>query len=185
MRRITGMLMLAGLVCLVPVASADEKEKAPENPFLKAKVGEWVSYKMAMPAPLNQEIAIKQIVAKKTDDSVTIKVDMDFMGMKQSQEQKISLKDPYDPVKAMQQQGVKGDIKKGKTGEEKIKIGTKEYSCRWEESEVTAEVMGQKIASKIKVWTSKDVPLGGMVKMETEVMGIKMTMEMTGSGVEK
>src|SRR4051812_29517515 len=91
------LLGLAALVvCLAPVSrGADE-----ENPFKKAKVGDWASYTMKTTAMgVNIDAEMKTIVTAKDDKEVTIKTSlilnkMDIPG----QESKIDLTKPYDPT---------------------------------------------------------------------------------------
>ena len=79
-------------------------------------------------------------------------------------------------------------VEKGKEGKEKIKVGGKEYDATWTEYKMKAKAVGQDVATDLKVWMSKDVPMG-MVKMTMngDVAGqkIEMTMEMTETGNKK
>ncbi len=43
---------------------------------------------------------------------------------------------------------------------------------------MTTTANGAKHSAKAKTWSCKDVPLDGAVKIETEVNGQKMTMEL-------
>lgn len=74
-------------------------------------------------------------------------------------------------------------------GNETITVGGKSYSCRWAKVKVVATKPAP-IASTTKVWSSKSVPVTGLVKMESEsvmtiggnTMNTTMTMQLTGSG---
>jgi hypothetical protein len=117
---------------------------------------------------------------------------MNFNGMDlPGQEAKIDLTKPFDPL-AMQGQmpkDVEAKVEKTGEGKEKVKVGGKEFDATWTKAKVTAKAMGKEINSDFKVWTSKDVPAGGMVKMEMQTkvgdMTVAMNMELKDSGNAK
>lgn len=181
MKRLT---LIALVVCLAPAVRAQEVE----NPYKKAKVGDWVEYKMTA---AGQEVKTKMEVTAKSDKEVTVKTTATIGGRElPGQEMKIDLTKPYDPATPPNlPKEIEAKIEKVKDGKEKIKVGGKEYETTFQQLKVTAKVMGNEIASDTTIWRSKDVPLDGMVKMEgtTKIMGmeIKSVMELVGSGSKK
>jgi hypothetical protein len=185
--------------CLMPFLAADEtpaKKDKPtdkpaateENPFKKAKVGDYAEYKMTTSiGGLNIEGTIKNTVSEKTEKEATLKTTVTAGGQElPGQESKIDLSKPYDPNSTT---GLpKGDevkVEKISDGKEKIKIGGKEYDCTWEKSKIKGKANGVDLDAEVKVWTCKTVPLGGMVKMEMKSEVINMTMELTETGSKK
>jgi hypothetical protein len=134
------------------------------------------------------EGTVKMVVTAKDDKSVTMKATPTFNGMElPGQEQKIDLTKPYDPAAAGGQlpKGTDAKTKKVGEGKEKIKVGGKEYATTWMKIKVEAKVMGNEFKSDVKVWMSKDVPLGGVVKMEMKSNIADMTMELKEFGKGK
>ena len=174
--------------CLLALAAAPCASGADEeNPYKKAKVGDYATYKMNMKVG---DFAITgtmtSTVTAKTDKSATVKVVGKVNGMDiPAQEQKIDLTKPYDPTKSAVPPGTDAKVEKLKEGKEKIKAGGKEYDCKWETYKVTGKAMGIEMTSEVKVWQAKDLPLQ-LVKMEmnAEFAGMKMeiTMELSESG---
>jgi len=185
------MRILAGLVALfglVPTVSADDKV---EMPLKNAKLGEWVEYKLTAQG-VPQPITIRQTVSDRTDTDLTVKIETSMGGVKQPAKSKVlSLSKPYDPIKMLQDEAgpFKGEVRVGKTGTEDLKVNGKELKTTWTEAEMSGEIMGKKVTTKLKVWQTKDVPLSGMVKMDMKMdnMGAtsEMNMEFVGTGVEK
>jgi hypothetical protein len=177
-------LVLAAALLLAKGGLAGETE----NPFKKAKVGDWVSYQMSvvMSMGMTSSSTTKQTVTAKDEKEVTLQYETETEGRKHAQEIKISLDKPYDPtasVAGMPQ----AKVEKLAEGDESVTVGGKAYACHWIQMKVT---MGPGMVSASKVWICPDVPLGGTVKMES-VMDIKAgdtvmkttsTMEMTGAG---
>src|SRR6476469_9359459 len=94
------LLSVALVVCLAPVVHGADME----NPFKKAKKGDYAEYKMTTSTMgLNIDGNIKQTVVDKDDTEATIEVtgEVSFMGNKMAipaQKQKIDLTKPYDPT---------------------------------------------------------------------------------------
>jgi hypothetical protein len=187
--------------CLLPFVAADDtpaKKDKPtdkpaateENPFKKAKVGDYAEYKMTtMFGGLNFEGTAKNVVSEKTEKEATLKTtikagDQELPG----QESKIDLSKPYDPKStATLPKGDEVKVEKISDGKEKIKLGGKEYDCTWEKSKIKGKANGVDVDAEVKVWTCKTVPLGGMVKMEvkSELFNVSMELIETGSKKEK
>jgi predicted TIM-barrel fold metal-dependent hydrolase len=162
-----------------------------ENPYKKAKVGDYATYKMTTKVGgFNVEGTLTQTVTAKDDKEATIKVTVKANGMElPSQEQKIDLTKPFDPAKVGNNLPPGAQIEKLKDGTEKLKVGGKEYETKWETYKMKLNAMGMAFEADMKVWQTKDLALP-MVKMEmtAEVMNQKMEMvmelESSGSGKE-
>ncbi len=185
------LLPTAVLVALAPLVSLGQDKM--ENPYKNAKVGDYTTYKMTTGlGGKDIEITMKKIVSAKDDKEVTLKITTSFGGKEiPAQEQKIDLTKPLD-LASLAGQGMKkqqGTFEKTGEGKEKIKIGDKSYDCNWTAGKATIDAQGQKLETEVKVWTSKSVPLDGIVKMETKAnifnMQVNSQMELTGSGNEK
>ena len=171
-------LFACGLaLALAPWAAAADEE----NPYKKAKVGDYATYKMTTKiAGMSIDGTLTQSVTAKSDKELTVKVSGKVNGMDiPAQEQKIDLTKPYDPTKASLPPGTDAKVEKLKDGTEKIKAGGKTYDTKWESYKVKAKTGGQEFEAEIKAWMSKDVALL-VVKMEmsADILGMKMEMDM-------
>jgi hypothetical protein len=171
-------------VCLIPTAYAGDDE----NPFKKAKVGDYTEYKLTSTIMgTNVDGTTRMTVTAKDDKEATIEVTGKVRNMGTEvnippQKQKIDLTKPFDPT-SMANLPKGGDVKVEKgDAPEKIMAGGKQYECNWMKAASTFKVGDMSIQSDIKVWLSKDVPLSGIVKMELKSKLANMTMELTGSG---
>lgn len=157
-----------------------------DNPLKNAKVGEWIEYKMTNSMMAGMSTKMKQTVVAKDATSVTLRIDTEMMGQKQSTTTKIPLDQPYEPHKIGQPEGV--SITLLGTGTETITVGGKSYACTWSKAKVV--MAKEKTEMVSKVWVSKDAPLTGVVKSESDMstsqqgqnFSMKMFMELTGSG---
>lgn len=177
MRSVATAMLLA---CFVPIASAADEE----NPFKKTKVGDWVEYKTI---GTGFESKTKMTVIAKDDKEVTYEIAGTFTSAGKEmtaplQKQTIDLTKSYDAFASANAaaKGVKfenlGD------GKEKLKIGEKEYDTKWTKIKTTTTVGDVTVVSEFKYWFCKDVPLSGLVRMDTTTSGISTKMELTGSG---
>jgi hypothetical protein len=161
---------------------------AVDNPLKNAKVGEWIEFVMNTETMgTKMDMKMKQTVVAKDAVSVTLRTVSTMMGKEMPpQDSKILFDQPYEPYKAGFQDAVVTPLGEGN---ETITVGGKAYSCHWVKVKVVA-TKPQAVEATTKVWTCKDVPVSGMVKMETEsnmkigdkMMATKMTMELTGAG---
>lgn len=175
------MLALGALV--LPLAA-----RAEENPLKNAKVGEWVEFVTTTATMGNtMEMKTKQTVVAKDDVSVTLRTAVTMMGMQQPpQDVKIMLNQPYQPHAEGFPDAVVTPLGEGT---ETITVGGKSYASRWTKVKVVATKPAP-VQSTSKVWSSKSVPVTGLVKMESEsvmtmggnTMKTTMTMQLTGSG---
>jgi hypothetical protein len=174
-RRLFSVVLI--LACVPVIARADEKE----NPYKSAKKGDWVSYKMSTKfGDFKSEGTMKQLVTNKDDKSVTVKISMHLMGADlPAHEQKI------DPNAAAALGGGKAKVEKLDSGKETVEIGGKKYECDWVKNKLTVDANGMKIETETKVWTSKSVPLGGLVKMESKLPQGSTSLELVETGGEK
>lgn len=173
--RLLAPALLAGLIACTARAADD-------NPYKNAKVGDSVTYKLAVKvAGQTLEGATTQTVTAKTDKEATVEVSGKMAGMDiPKQTQKIDLTKPYDPTSAANlPQGADAKIEKLKDGKEAVTVGGKEYKdAEWATYKMKGKAMGIDIDADFKVWTSKSVPLG-MLKMEMNSMVVGQKMEMT------
>src|SRR5262245_20383504 len=181
------LLSITLAALLVPGFAAVAQDK-DEHPFKKAKVGDWASYTVTTTV-MGQEFkgTTKVVVTAKDDKNVTLKTSANVGGMDvPAQETKLDLTKPYDPLDTTTTlpKGTDIQVEKDSDGKEKIKVGGKEYDTTWMKLKVKGSAMGVKFDANVKVWTSKDVPLDGTVKMEMTSDKGSMTMELkeTGTG---
>src|ERR1022692_1186428 len=162
MRRILAVALLVS--SFTGVQPLDEP-----NPFKNAKVGQWVEYKVTS---ANIDGKTKMTIVAKDDKEATYEVagTLSSMGKKKTlpiQKLKIDLTKPYDPFSAANMKGACVKIEKVGEGKEKIKIGGKEFNTKWIKLKATVTVNNMNAVSEYKAWFSDDVPLSGMVKVET------------------
>lgn len=169
------LFALAAVALGPAVVSAEEIE----NPYKRAEKGQWVNYKLAAKF-FGQDVAgtVKQSVLEKTDKSVKIEVVSMVAGMEQKQTQDIDLTKPFNPLAAANLPAAAGlkTEKKG-SGKETIEAGGKKVETEWTTYKMDGEQMGQKFSGEMKVWLAKDLPVGGLAKMN-------MKMEIAGMEVE-
>ena len=168
-------------LCLVAV-SAFNLGAEEENPFKKAKVGDFAQYKVAnQMAGMQMDLEMKSTVIKKTDTEATVEVVTKLNTQEFKSSYTVKLNEKYDPRST----GLK-DVTMTETGkgEETLNVAGKELKTKWTSYEVSGKAdNGQAIKSKGKAWVSTEVPLGGLVKSEGEMVGAgKQKMELTGFG---
>jgi len=158
-----------------------------ENPFKKATVGEWAEYKLDTTTnniKLNGKMRIT--VKAKTDTTATIRTTVNINDQEVSaQDTTIDLSKPFDPTSTTGLPA-SAEAKVEKVGEpktEKITVGGKQIESTLQTVKVTATVMGKPFDSEIKVWTSKDLPLAGLAKMDVRSKLADMQITYTGSGM--
>ena len=161
---------------------------AADNPYKSAKVGEWVeTVSTSETMGGKMEMKMKRTVVAKDAVSVTLRTVATMMGREMPpQDAKIMFDQPYQPY-------VQGDSDAKVTtldeGDETITVSGKSYKCNWAKVKVVA-TKPMPMESTVKAWSSKDIPLGGIVKMESEsvmsmegtTMNSKTTMTLTGFG---
>ncbi|MEI6233464.1 MAG: hypothetical protein WCT04_10455, partial [Planctomycetota bacterium] len=157
-----------------------------DNPFKSVKVGDWVEYTSHTDANgMKMDSKMKQTVTAKTDKEVTVKFDTEMAGQTKSNEQKIDLTKKYDmnDLPAGMPATMKPKVEKLKEGDEKVTVNGKEYAAHWIENKITLHMGEIKMDMQAKTWIAKDAPMSGLIKMDTSMsMGMKSTLELTGSG---
>jgi hypothetical protein len=152
------------IIGLPIVARAAEND----NPFKKVKEGDWAKYSMTMEIGDFKRIGdMKTTVTAKFEKEVTITTIMTLDGQKSlPRDEKIDLTKPYDPTWLLGLKDTNAKVEKVGEAKEKVKIGTKEFDCTLIKSKTKSNAGGQEYTTHNKLWTSKDAPLGGMVKLE-------------------
>jgi len=182
MKWIRWMVALAMFVTVATVAA--------DNPYKTAKVGEWIEYAMTTQVMgQSMKMKTKQTVIARDEVSVTVKIES-WMGSQQmpASEQKILFNKPYEPYN-LDEKMTDAVVTPMGTGSETLTVGEKTYACQWSKVHIVA-TKPMPMDSITKVWTTKGVPMSGVVKMETDTtmkmgeksMATKMTMELTGFG---
>lgn len=163
-------------------SAGDKKGKEVDNPFKTAKVGDYINYKLSTKiGDFAVDGNLTQTVTARDEKTVTVEAVGTVLGKKTPpQKTEIDLTKPFDPTSAATQG--KGKFEKTGEGKEKIKVGGKEYDTTWISGKAVAEAGGLKIESTVKVWFSKQVPLNGMVKMETKADLANVTIELSDHG---
>jgi hypothetical protein len=161
--------------------------KAPppvKNVLDDAAVGEWLEYAVRTDAaPKAAEMKARQTVTAKDAHWVTLKTTGDLG----THDLKISLQMPYQPYMPVGE--TDATATRLKEGRETLTIRGKTYVCQWIQVKVQA-TKPSPTDCVTKVWTSKDVPVTGVVKLESEssatvkgkTVTSKLTMELIGSG---
>jgi hypothetical protein len=154
---------LAVIVGLPVVARA-----ADDNPFNRVNEGDWVAYSMTMEVGAFKSVGeMKTTVTAKSDKEVTIATVLTLDGRKSlPREERIDLTKPYDLIWLLGLKDTDAKVDKGGETKEKIMIGSKEFDCALIKSTTKSTVGGRDYITHNKLWTSRDGPLGGMVKLE-------------------
>jgi len=159
------LFSLAAILCFIAIGA----RAGEENPFKNAKVGDFAAYKMSSKmGGMAMDMENKRTVIKKTDTEVTIEMATKVMGQENKSTFTVNLNEKYDP-RAMNTG--KGDvtIKDLEKGEETITVAGKALKTTWTKYEITSKAGAQTVNMKGKAWVCPDVPLGGLVKSETEM----------------
>jgi hypothetical protein len=172
--------LLALLLCLVATALP----AAEDNPFKKAKVGDWVEYKMTSATVGG---TTKMTIVAADDKEVIYEVTSTFTYMGQEsagpvQKLKVDLTKSYDPIIAANLKRTGTKIEKVGEGTETIKVGGKRFKTKWTKLKSTTVVNDVTVVSEFHSWYSKDVPLSGLVRMDTTTGMMTMRLELIGSG---
>ncbi len=174
------LIAAALLASLVPaVQGADD-----ENPFRNCKVGDWVEHKMTGP---NMEGTSKMTIVSKGDKEVTYEITSTYtaQGTKMVgpvQTIKVDLTQPYDAISAANLKANNVKIEKLGEGKEKLQAAGKEYDTKWTALKATTTVNDMTIVTDFKMWFCKDVPVSGLVRMDTTATGMVFKLELVGSG---
>jgi hypothetical protein len=185
-------LFAALAVCLAPLAV----RAADEHPYKNVKVGDFATYKIDTKiAGIPVSGVMTRTVTAKSDKEATVKsaTKLSFNGVEKEltvPDEKIPLDKPYDPSNLGEAGGVAAgsESKVEKQGKEKIKVAGKEYEAAWTAYKLKAKTMGQDIDADLKVWMSRDIPMG-VARMELKAVIAKqelaLTMELIETGTKK
>lgn len=172
------LILMASLVA----GQVDDDSKAY---YRALSVGDWVEYKSTN--AFKEIVLSKQTVLAKTENEITMKIEQSINGKAGAPiETKINLKLPIDPSTLAKD--VKTETETLGSGKETIKVGDKTYDCEWERKKTTFTYKDPKIPKTeiiSKRWSSKDLPFGGTVKVETTVGEITTVTELNGYGKSK
>jgi hypothetical protein len=187
------LLAAALAACLATHAARAADE---DNPYKNVKVGDYATFKMdvkIMGVPTSGFVT--QTVTAKTDKEATVSGSgkVEANGQKADlppTEQKIDLTKPFDPTKVGGglPPGTEAKIEKLKEGKEKLKVAGKEYETTWTTYKLKGKALGQEVDADVKVWMSKDIPMGSArMEMNGKIGGkdIAMTLELTETGSKK
>jgi hypothetical protein len=155
-----------------------------DNPFKNAKLGDWVDYKMIGP---DIGGTTKMTIVAKDDKEVIYEIasTFSFMGKEMKaplQTIKVDLTKDYDAISAANLKRTGTTIEKVGEGAEKIKFGEKQLETRWHKLKCTTVVNDFTIVSEFKMWFCKEVPVSGLVRMETTVGASITNLELVGYG---
>src|SRR5437763_15556775 len=121
----TRWLLFVAIACAAPLTASAGGDKN-DNPFKKAKVGDFLAYKMTTSIGGNNiEASMKQTITAVSEKEASVKTVAMVNGMNipAGGDTKIDLTKPYDPASAAIQKNPKGKFEKTGEGKEKIKIG--------------------------------------------------------------
>jgi hypothetical protein len=168
------------MICVVQTSM----RAGDDNPFRKAKVGDWAEYKVT---GLPYEARTKMTVVAADDKEVTYEVAASYTSMGKEietpiQKLKVDLTKDYDPIIAANLQRTGTKIETTGEGTEKVKIGDKELDTKWITLKCTTTTSQFTVISEYKMWLSKDVPLSGLVRMDTTIQGATTRVELVRSG---
>lgn len=188
--------LIAALALAVGAVSLTAQEP---NPYAKAKVGDFATYKTSTKlAGIPVDGTLTQQVTAITEKEATIAVTgkVGNQDINQTVEYKIDLTKPFDPTKAsgplppgteMQVEKVPEKDKDGKEKDrvEKVKVGDKQYDARVETYKTKVKAGGMEFESRIKVWLVKELPVP-MAKFElaadVDMQRLEVSMELTEAG---
>jgi hypothetical protein len=181
------------LAALALAAGAVSLAAQEPNPYAKAKVGDFATYKTSTKlAGIAVDGTLTQQVTAANDKEVTIAVTGKVSGQELPGpvEYKIDLTKPFDPTQAsgplppgteMQVEKVKQD----KERLEKVKVGDKTYDARVDVYKTKIKAGGMDFESRITAWVVKDLPVP-MAKMElaadVDMQRLEVSMDLLETG---
>jgi len=149
----------------------------------KAEVGDWVTLRINAPGGIKVEV--KQTLIAKAEKTGTVKIEQNIGDKAMpAKEITVPLEQLTDPAK-MTGKLDKAKVDNLKTGKESIVVKGKKIDCEWKEFKISFDANGKHIETLSKVWTSPEIPLNGMVKMENEAFGNKTSIELVDFGRKK
>jgi hypothetical protein len=173
------------LACsLVLVLAPSSRSADEENPMRKAKVGDWVEYRMT---GKDIEGTTKMTIVSKSDKEVTYEIEatFSFMGNKQTapvQRQTVDLTKPWDLISAKNLKENNVQLETISEGKETLKAGGKNYETKWKKLKSTTTAQGFTVVVNYQMWWSPDVPVTGLVRLDTAAGEAVTKMEVVASG---
>ena len=166
--------LLSLFLCLVfapslPAYIVSEGEKEREEALQQSQIGDWVEYELAIQSKIPGAKALEEpfnkvknhrrvTVMKKDAKSVTLKIELISEKETQTKEEVVVFGQPKKDDSS--KQGLQEA-----EGWGPLRVGNADYECHWTEEAFTTKVAGnQRVQIMQKVWSSKDVPLDGVVK---------------------
>lgn len=168
------------LLVVVAAVGSLRAETPAENPYKGAKVGDFISLKMTNTGVPGETLSTQKIV-EKTDTHVTLEVTTTANG-KDLPASKIKI-DYTKPQEAPKD--AKFETKKIDSGTETLTVNGKSLKCEWVKNKVTVSLGGKDFVSETTTWTSKEVPLNGVVKAITKSDLFNTTIELVDFGNKK
>lgn len=165
--------MLAVMATVAFVAGGWCGAADAENPYKKAKVGDWICHVQTTEmAAMNmkQTMTMKQTVKAKDEKEITISVEIEMNGQKRTSETKIALDQVYDPYTSGMPKGMNAKVEKVADGKETITVAGKSFDCTWGQVKMTMKNEQMDMAGDMKAWSCPDVPLHGLVKSESDMV---------------
>ena len=161
---------------LAPILAAPPEA---DNLYRSAKVGDWVEFTYDGPT----RFISRQTVVARSAEKLTLRTETVINGKTgDTSEMVIDLKGPYPPKDPKPAYTTKTEVLETKT--EKVTVKGRSLDCEVVKRRATLKPTGKGKESVVvtKVWTSSEVPLGGMVRMETDFTDAKMVTELTNWG---
>lgn len=172
------------LVALAALPALAEELADLKSPLMDAQPGEWVEYKMTYSAPMMgppQEIPHKVTVVAVQDSKVTIKSELELMGMPQESTTEVdasqSILDSISNVAGPmggQLQNMK--VLSSSVQDEDYEFQGTTHKAKKVTVELTAEFSfggaggaGMPVKAQLTMWLSYDIPVHGALKNETKV----------------
>lgn len=141
---------------------------AGEHPWKDARVGDWCEHKSVLKNSKGAETVSRsrKTVIAREGDRLTVRIESWLKDKKLgSQEMKVDVGKKQESV----DRSVKGaKVEALGKGEETIKIGDKNYVCKWSRNRTTVPIKGGSSITESKVWICSNVPMGGVVKSVTK-----------------
>jgi hypothetical protein len=179
------MQLLYALAVIFFASVTARAEEKGETPLHKAKVGDFLVYKVTSKSgeeSLTYEGTARHVLTAKTDKQARLEITRN-LGAKSAMTFKfgLQLSEANDALyfSLFRPASLGLELKEGDEvtenlgkkigeGKEKVSLGDKNYDCTWLTFRKGSESRHQKVESEIKVWLCPTVPLTGIVKMEVK-----------------
>jgi len=182
--------LIAALALAVGAVSLTAQEP---NPYAKAKVGDFATYKVSTKvAGIAVDGTLTQQVTAVSDKEVTVSVvgKVGNQEIPQPEKYKIDPTKPFDPSNANGPlpPGTEVQVERVKEANErveKVKVGDRQIDARVETYKTKVKAGGMEFESRIRVWRANEVP-GGIVKFElaadVDMQRLEVTMDLVEFG---